>query len=131
MNMRKGFTLVEILIVITLIGILVTMILPSHRIAVVRAKEAVLKENLWQMRDAISKYYQDKGKYPTDLEELIVAKYLRKIPMDPITKRNEWVPVYFEPDEMEDYDPELLEGIIDVKSYSRKEALDGSRYNEW
>lgn len=129
--MKKGFTLVEILIVITLIGILVMMILPSHKVAVIKAKEAVLKENLWQLRDAISKYYQDKGKYPTDLEELVIAKYMRKIPRDPISKKSEWVPVYFEPDDMEDYDPEILEGIIDVKSFSSKPALDGSRYNEW
>lgn len=129
--MRKGFTLVEILVVVTLIGILVMMILPSHKVAVTRAKEAVLKENLWQIRDAITKYYQDKGKYPTALDDLVMSKYLRKIPMDPISKKNDWVPVYFEPEDQEDYDPEILEGIIDVKSFSSKPALDGSRYNEW
>ncbi len=131
MKSKNGFTLVEILVVVTLIGILVMMILPSHKTAVIRAKEAVLKENLFQIRDSISKYYHDKAKYPTSLEELVTSKYLRKIPMDPITKQEAWLAVTFEPEEMEDYDPEILEGIIDVKSLSNKNSLDGTPYNEW
>ena len=128
---KKGFTLVEILIVVTLIGILVVMVLPTHRTAVKRAKESVLKENLFQIRDAISKYYYDKKKYPTSLEDLMTAKYLRKVPVDPITKSEEWALIRFEPEEMEDFDPEIAEGIIDVHSLSQMTALDGSKYSEW
>ena len=130
--MKKGFTLVEIIIVLVLIGILVAIITPIHRRSVIKAREAVLKENLFQIRDAISKYYYDKNKYPTALEDLVTNKYLRKIPVDPVRNSDQWEIVHFEPGEdMEDFDSEILEGIIDVKSMSRKKSLDGSLYNEW
>jgi general secretion pathway protein G len=129
--MKKGFTLVEILIVLALIGILVAMILPSHKTATIRAKEAVLKENLFQIRDAINKYYHYKNKYPTDLEDLVISKFMRKIPMDPFLKTNEWEPIHFEPEEMEDFDPEIAEGIIDVRSKNQGTALDGTKYVDW
>ena len=129
--MKKGFTLVEIIIVLTLIGILVSIIVPIYRSSVIRAREAVLKENLFQIRDAISKYYYDKQKYPTTLDDLVTDKYLSKIPLDPILNSNEWELIHFEPVEEEDFDPEIAEGIIDVKSRSGKMALDGTPYAEW
>lgn len=129
--MKKGFTLIEVLVVASMIGILVMIMLPSHQTAVKKAKEAVLKENLFQIRDAIAKYYADKGKYPADLEELVTAKYLRKVPEDPIAKKAEWQPVYFEPEEGEDFDPTIMEGIIDIKSLSAESSVDGTAYNEW
>ncbi|HLP44811.1 MAG TPA: type II secretion system protein [Candidatus Deferrimicrobium sp.] len=129
--MKKGFTLVEILIVVAIIGILVVMVLPSHKTVVIRAKEAVLKENLFQIRDAINKYYFDKKKYPPSLEELVTTKYLRKVPEDPFLRTNEWRLKHFEPEDMEDFDPEITEGIIDVSSMNENTALDGSKYNEW
>jgi general secretion pathway protein G len=129
--MKKGFTLVEILIVVTIIGILVVMVLPTHKTVVIRAKEAVLKENLFQIRDAISKYYFDKKKYPLSLEDLVTAKYLRKIPEDPFLRTNQWYLIHFEPEDMEDFDPEIAEGIIDVRSFNENEALNGSKYSEW
>ncbi len=128
---KTGFTLVEILIVVTLIGILVVMALPTHRSAVLRAKEATLKENLFQMRDAIEKYYYDKNKYPIALDDLVTSKYLRRIPVDPFLKAAEWELIHFEPEEMEDFDPEIAEGIIDVRSFNQGTALDGSKYSEW
>ncbi|MCP5108062.1 MAG: type II secretion system protein [bacterium] len=131
MKKEKGFTLIEILIVVTLIGILVVMVLPSHRMTVFRAKEAVLKENLFQIRDAINKYYFDKKKYPTSLEDLVTSKYLRVIPMDPILKIAEWEALHFEPEDMEDFDPEIAEGIIDVRSLNQATALDGSKFSDW
>lgn len=129
--MKKGFTLVEIITVLVLIGILVSIVLPIYRNATLRAKEAVLKENLFQIRDALNKYYKDKHKYPTDLEDLVIHKYLRKVPEDPIMKSNEWDMIRFEPEEMEDFDPEIAEGIIDVRSLSHAESTDGSKYSDW
>ena len=129
--MKKGFTLVEVIIVLTLIGILVAIIVPIYRNSIIRAREAVLKENLFHIRDAISKYYQDKQKYPTALDDLVTEKYLSKIPIDPIVNSKEWESVHFEPVDMEDFDPEIMEGIIDVKSRSEKTALDGTPYADW
>lgn len=129
--MKKGFTLVEVIIVLVLIGLLVSMITPIYRNSVIRAREGVLKENLFQIRDAINKYYQDKQKYPTSLEDLVTYKYMRKIPLDPITDSNEWELVHFEPEDMEDFDPEIAEGIIDVRSMSQDTSLDGTQFSEW
>jgi general secretion pathway protein G len=129
--MKKGFTLVEVIIVVTLIGILVAIIVPVYRNSVIRAREAVLKENLFQIRDAISKYYYDKQKYPTSLEDLVTYKYLSKIPIDPFLNSDVWEPVHFEPVDMEDFDPEITEGIIDIKCRSEKMALDGTAYADW
>jgi general secretion pathway protein G len=129
--MKKGFTLVEITIVLVLIGILVSIAIPIYRTSVVRAREAVLKENLFQIRDAISKYYKDKASYPTALDDLVTSKYLRKIPFDPIAKTHDWELVHFEPEDMEDFDPEIAEGIIDVKSTAQGPSLDGTDYSEW
>ena len=129
--MKKGFTLIEIIIVLALIGILVSMVIPIYRNSVIRAREAVLKENLFQIRDAISKYYYDKQKYPSAMEDLVTYKYLSKIPIDTILNSNEWELVHFEPVDMEDFDPEITEGIIDVKSRSEGMALDGTLFADW
>ena len=128
---NKGFTLIEILIVVTLIGILVAILVPQYKYSVLRAKEAVLKENLFQMRDAINKYFFDKKKYPAALEDLVSGRYLREIPLDPIQKTREWQLVMAEPLEGEEPDPELLQGITDVKSLSQATAMDGTPYAEW
>jgi general secretion pathway protein G len=127
---NKGFTLVEIVVVMAVIGILVSIIVPSYRHHVSRAREAVLKENLFQIRDAISKFYQDKAKYPTALEDLITFKYLRVIPIDPITKNRNWETVYFEPEEMEDFDPEIAESIIDVRSSAKGSTIEGTAFKD-
>lgn len=129
--MRDGFNLVEILIVMVIIGILVAIIIPNYKQSVLRAKEAVLKENLFQLRDAINKYYFDKKKYPTTLGDLVANRYIRDIPPDPITSKKEWHIVHPEPSEDEAYDPELSEGIVDVKSLAPGTALDGSKYFDW
>jgi general secretion pathway protein G len=129
--MKKGFTLLEIIIVLVLIGVLVSIVTPIYRNSVIRAREAVLKENLFQVRDAISKYYQDKQAYPTSLDDLVTYKYLNRVPLDPIRNSTDWDLVRFEPEEMEDFDAEILEGIIDVRSKSQKTALDGTLYSDW
>lgn len=129
--MKNGFNLVEILIVMVIIGILVAIIIPNYKQSALRAKEAVLKENLFQLRDALSKYYFDKKKYPTTLSDLVANRYLRDIPTDPITNNKEWHIIHPEPAEDESYDPELFEGILDVRSLAPGTALDGSKYIEW
>ena len=115
--MKKGFTLVEIIIVLTLIGILVAIIVPIYRNSVIRAREAVLKENLFHIRDAISKYYFDKNKYPTSLEDLVSYRYLGRIPIDPILNSDSWELVHFEPVDMEDFDPEMENVSISMLLY--------------
>lgn len=128
---KRGFTLVEILIVVTMIGILVAIVVPQYKFSVIRAREAVLKENLFQMRDAINKYYYDKKKYPASLEDLVSARYLREVPFDPILRKPEWKLVMAEPLEGEEFDPELAQGLVDVKSLSEATSLDGSPYADW
>jgi general secretion pathway protein G len=128
--MKKGYTLVEILFVMALIGILAAILIPNFTSSSIRAREAVLKENLFQIRDALGKFFFDTKKYPTSIEELL-PKYLKVIPIDPIMNKREWQVVYYEPDEMEDFNPDLAEAIVDFKSLSEATSLDGSKYNEW
>jgi general secretion pathway protein G len=123
---NAGFTLVELLIVISLISILAAMGLVQYRNSVVSTKEAVLQTDLFRMRDAIDQYYADKGKYPSSLDSLVSDGYLRKIPEDPITKSADtWTTVPAEPDPG---NPSAEPGIYDVKSGAPGTALDGRSY---
>ena len=128
---KKGFTLIEMLIVVTIIGILVSILVPQYKYSVLRAKEAVLKENLFQIRDAINKYSFDKKKYPSSLDDLVSSRYLRDIPFDPISKTKEWQLLRAEPLEGEEFGPETDPGVLDVKSLSKATALDGTLYADW
>ena len=131
MRNEKGFTLIEMIIVIAIIGIIAGMAIAQLQTAPKRAKEAVLKEDLYAMRDVIDQYFADKGKYPESLGTLVEENYLRRIPTDPITNSSEtWQPVNAEADENQD-DPQAVGGIIDVKSGADGTALDGSRYGDW
>jgi len=128
---QQGFTLIEMIIVFTLIGILVGLGIPQYKYAVKRARESVLKENLFQMRKLINQYYADKGKYPPSLQALVDEEYLQTIPIDPITKSSEtWVEV-----RETLTDEELMAGtepgVADVLSGSDKKGLDGTPYNTW
>lgn len=126
-----GFTLIEMIIVFTLIGILVGLGLPQYQTAAKRAREAVLKEDLFQFRKLIDHYYQDKGRYPASLQALVDEKYLRAIPVDPMTKSpTSWVEVRETPAPDEYVPPENL-GVIDVRSGSEAKALDGTPFNTW
>lgn len=93
MRTKKGFTLVELMVVLTILALLLSIVVPDYVGRVHRAEEAVLKENLVLMRDALDKHYADAGKYPTNLEELVAKRYLRSIPKDPFTQDASWVPV--------------------------------------
>ena len=124
-----GFTLIEVLVVMTLIVVLASMGMTQYRNSVTRAEEAVLKENLFRMNDAIDQYYADKNKWPSDLAELSSAGYIREIPIDPMTKaKDTWTTTQAEPDPN---NPASQVGIYSVKSGSDRTALDGTRYADW
>jgi general secretion pathway protein G len=121
--------MVEVLVVVSMIVILASIGMVQYRGSVVRAREAVLKEDLFRMRDAIDQYYADKTKYPGSLDELVSEGYLREIPIDPITQsRDTWQTINAEPDAA---NPATAPGIYDVKSGSEQQALDGTNYADW
>ena len=124
----RGFTVIELLIVMSIIGILVSMAVPIYQKSVVRAKESVLKQNLFTLRTVIDNYTYDKSKAPQSLQDLVTEGYLRQIPVDPMTGQADWVVV------MEDAVTSVNQmepGIFDVHSKSDKKSLEGSPYNEW
>ncbi len=124
-----GFTLIELLVVITLIVVLAGMGLASYATSITRSKEAVLKEDLFRMRDAIDQYYADKSQYPSDLQSLVSDGYLRRVPEDPFTESADtW---QTQAAEINPANPTVEPGIFDVKSGSDATALDGSRYADW
>jgi general secretion pathway protein G len=121
---RRGFTLIELLVVLAVVGTLLTLALPRYFSSIDKSKEAVLKENLYQMREAISRYHADKGKYPETLQALAADKYLRKVPLDPVTESAlTWIVVAPE-------DPQK-NGVWDVRSGAPGKGLDGSEYAQW
>lgn len=125
-----GWTLIELLIVITLIMILASLALTQYSNSIRSTREAALRSDLFLMRDAIDQYYADKGKYPESLQALVSEHYLRAIPQDPFTKSADtWLTVLADPE------PGSVSttstGIFDVKSGSDGLAIDGSRYADW
>jgi general secretion pathway protein G len=126
---EHGFTLIELIVVMSLIILLATIGLTAYQSSVKRGREAVLREDLFRMRDSIEQYYVDKGKYPADLNELVSASYLRRIPVDPMTQSSEtW---QTEPAEPDPSNPSVEPGIYTVKSGSDAVSLDGSKYSDW
>lgn len=118
----RGFTLIELMVVMTIVATLVMLAVPRYLHSVQRSQEAVLRHDLKVMRDAIDQFHADQGRYPTSIDELVQRKYLRRIPADPVTELDStWVPVSAvqEP------------GIQDVRSGAEGQALDGSAYATW
>lgn len=126
----RGFTLIELLIVMSIITILAGISLAVYNNSIVRAKEAVLKEDLFQMREAMDKYYADKNRWPPSLEALVDEKYIRMVPVDPITNSSTtWQTTYGEPDPG---NPSSEPGISNVHSGSDQVSpLTGGAYAEW
>ena len=121
---KFGFTLVELLVVLAIVATLLTLALPRYFGSLEKSKEAVLKENLYQMREAISRYHSDKGRYPETLDALAADKYLRRVPLDPVTESAAtWIIV---PPQNSD-----VTGVYDVRSGAPGKAIDGSEYTQW
>ncbi len=129
-----GFTLIELIVVIAMIGILAAIAMPNLIPMPRRAKESVLKNNLHTLRQVIDQFYGDKGYYPPSLEMIQEEGYLRSIPVDPITGERDWALVFEQPsdDEQVESDLDAAEpGIIDVHSLSEELSLDLTPYAEW
>ena len=125
----RGFTIIEMMVVLALIVILASLAMVQYRRTIIYSKEAVLRDDLTKMRDAIDQYYADKNQYPPTLSALASEGYLRDIPKDPITESNStWQEVPAEPDSS---NPTAGPGVYDVKSGADTTALDGTRYSEW
>jgi len=134
---QKGFTLIELIVVVTIIGILAGVAISNVKWAQQKAREAALRHDLFEIRKAIDDYYADKQKYPDSLQTLVSDKYLRKLPPDPITQRVDWeeVQATTDPNDPAAVDTSggnasLTPGIIDVRSAAPGNALDGTPYHD-
>lgn len=124
LSRHRGFTLVELLVVLAIIATLLSLAAPRYSGTVDRAKEAVLRENLASLRDALDKHYGDSGQYPLRLEDLVTKRYLRRVPVDPITESaTTWILIP---------PADAQKGAIaDVHSGAQGRARDGSNYKDW
>lgn len=128
-NKQRGFTLIELLIVMSIIGILASIAVPSYQRNLIKAREAVLMEDLYQMRRAIDTYFADHVRYPESLEDLVASKYLRDIPRDPFTEATDtWEEVPPTPSAEGDF---AEGGLEDVHSGSDLIGLNGIPYRDW
>lgn len=121
---KSGFTLIELMVVLAIIATLLAIAVPRYFASLEKSKEAVLHQDLALLRDTLDKYYGDKGKYPDSLGDLVSSKYLRRLPVDPITSSDAtWVSIPPETPEMG--------GVYDVKSGAPGVARDGTEYSAW
>lgn len=119
-----GFTLVELLVVLSILALLLTIASPRYFESVERAKEASLRQSLVTVREAIDQYYADMGQYPEDIESLVQEKYINKMPKDPMTERMDtWL--------IDEPEPPLEGGVYDIHSGAEGVAQDGTKYSEW
>lgn len=126
---RKGFTLIELMIVMTIVGILASLSVPNYNRAVIRAREAVLRETLYSFRSTIDQFYADQGKYPDSLSELVEKHYLRDMPTDPFTKAKDGWQTVAPQSTSEGGD--VKGNVYDVHSGSNVIGTDGRPYSEW
>lgn len=125
----RGFTFVELMVVLTIIVVLITMAIPIYNKTIIRSKESVLRQNLFTLRTVIDNYTYDKMKAPQSLEDLVREGYLRMVPYDPITGSNEtWKTIQEDPGQSVDQNEP---GLWDVRSGSDKMSLEGTAYSEW
>lgn len=123
MKRNIGFTLVELMLVLFVVALLASIAAPVLTQTIRQARETTLKENLYVMRKAIDDYRADTGRYPDSLSILTEKRYIRKVPVDPLTERADtWVEIHSE---------EQLSGILDVRSGSEDKSYDGTAYSEW
>ncbi|TJZ78783.1 type II secretion system protein [Chitiniphilus eburneus] len=119
---RRGFTLIELLVVLAIMASLLTLVVPRYFQQTDKAAETVLRHNLVAMRDSIDKFYADTGRYPATLDEMVERKYLREVPVDPVSgKRDGWTVI----------NPEGGTGVYDVKSSSPGKGSDGKAFTEY
>ena len=122
LSSSQGFTIIELMIVVTIVGILATLAVPSYHAAIIKAKEGALRQDLFSLRDVIDQHRADKGKYPESIQSLVSAGYLRRVPTDPLTgATTSW-------QEMVD---ENEGGMVDVFSGSDLVGTNGVPYNQW
>lgn len=126
---QRGFTLIELMVVISIIVILMSVAIPRYQASILRARETVLRDDLYTLRSVIDQYTLDKQKAPQSLQDLVEAGYLKTLPMDPFTNSREtWIPITDEsimsPDQSQP-------GIIDVHSGSEQKSSEGSAYSSW
>lgn len=121
----RGFTLIEVLVVMAIVATLVSLVAPRYYASLQRSKEAILRHDLDAMRDAIDKFYSDRGAYPETLDDLVRGQYLRVIPEDPVTQSSAtWMVT-------PPRDPEARGQVFDVHSGAPGEGMDGSAYARW
>ena len=122
---RQGFTLVEVMVVLAIVLTIISIAVPMYSTSMIRAKESVLKSNLFTLRSVIDQYTYDKENPPQALDDLVTEGYLRRIPVDPFTSsNNSWKVVT-------DIGPSGESGVFDIRSGSDRTSLDGSHYDEW
>ena len=124
---QRGYSLLELVIAMFILILLISVAVPSYQRAMQNAREAVLKENLWQMRRAIDQYHADKGKPPQSLDDLVTAKNLRERPKDPMTDEDNWTEVMDSEGGNSSDEP----GMTDIKSSSDGVESEGNAYSEY